>query len=184
MQSGKNMLLVPQILNFDEILNSLIAGYKDPLTSCLNVRAWTEQRSHPPERRWAFYLDLDGLKTINDTKGHQFGDRFIRESTEALRSVFKRSDDLIFRIGGDEFVVLSNHIPSDMSSLFMFSIGIAEITDSLEEAIRSADVAMYQNKRSKKKTVNNNKYFPQYLLRSESHEITVKQNQPHTNTHH
>ena len=49
--------------------------------------------------------DLDGLKTVNDTKGHAFGDQLIKGAADILQAAF-RADDLIARIGGDEFAVL------------------------------------------------------------------------------
>ena len=51
------------------------------------------------------YLDLDGLKSINDTLGHRAGDEAIRGMAEILRSVC-RETDVVARLGGDEFVVL------------------------------------------------------------------------------
>ena len=53
-----------------------------------------------------FFADLDGLKTINDTHGHQEGDDAIRSSAGVLHATF-RQDDIVSRIGGDEFAVLS-----------------------------------------------------------------------------
>jgi diguanylate cyclase (GGDEF)-like protein/PAS domain S-box-containing protein len=52
------------------------------------------------------YADLDGLKFINDTFGHDEGDRALAEAAGLLRDVFRESD-IIARIGGDEFVVLA-----------------------------------------------------------------------------
>jgi diguanylate cyclase (GGDEF)-like protein/PAS domain S-box-containing protein len=52
------------------------------------------------------YADLDGLKFINDTFGHDEGDRALAETAGLLRDVFRESD-IIARIGGDEFVVLA-----------------------------------------------------------------------------
>jgi len=52
------------------------------------------------------YADLDGLKTINDTFGHDEGDRALAETGALLRDAFRESD-IIARIGGDEFVVLT-----------------------------------------------------------------------------
>ncbi len=51
------------------------------------------------------YIDLNKFKEINDTYGHKEGDEVLRRVAMRLRSVF-RSDDLIFRIGGDEFIIL------------------------------------------------------------------------------
>jgi diguanylate cyclase (GGDEF)-like protein len=53
------------------------------------------------------YFDLDGLKQANDNHGHEVGDRMIAEFAQALRESF-RHDDILGRIGGDEFCVLSD----------------------------------------------------------------------------
>jgi diguanylate cyclase (GGDEF)-like protein len=50
-------------------------------------------------------LDVDGLKAVNDSRGHQAGDRLLRGIADSLRSVL-RSEDIAVRTGGDEFVVL------------------------------------------------------------------------------
>ncbi|MEA2662941.1 MAG: two-component system, cell cycle response regulator [Chloroflexota bacterium] len=50
-------------------------------------------------------LDVDGLKRVNDTRGHQAGDALLREIADALRAVL-RTEDIAVRLGGDEFVVL------------------------------------------------------------------------------
>lgn len=51
------------------------------------------------------YADLDGLKLINDTLGHNVGDQAIADAAEVLRQTFRQSD-ILARIGGDEFVIL------------------------------------------------------------------------------
>jgi two-component system, cell cycle response regulator len=53
-----------------------------------------------------FYIDLDGLKQINDTFGHPAGDRAISGASEVLRHTFRQAD-IVARIGGDEFAVLA-----------------------------------------------------------------------------
>jgi diguanylate cyclase (GGDEF)-like protein len=50
-------------------------------------------------------LDVDGLKAVNDSRGHQAGDALLRGIADALRTVL-RSEDIAVRTGGDEFVVL------------------------------------------------------------------------------
>jgi diguanylate cyclase (GGDEF)-like protein len=51
------------------------------------------------------YLDVDGLKAVNDTQGHLAGDELLRSVARVLRRAF-RSTDVIARVGGDEFAVL------------------------------------------------------------------------------
>jgi diguanylate cyclase (GGDEF)-like protein len=87
-------------------------AYLDHLTSLYNRRGlelvaehlWaTAARLGRPVL--AFYFDLDGLKDINDNRGHHCGDAAIREVADVVRHVF-RDADVKARIGGDEFVVL------------------------------------------------------------------------------
>jgi diguanylate cyclase (GGDEF)-like protein len=61
------------------------------------------RRSHSPLS--AVFVDLDGLKRVNDAKGHQAGDALIRGVATMLRESL-RGQDLVFRYGGDEFVCL------------------------------------------------------------------------------
>jgi diguanylate cyclase (GGDEF)-like protein/PAS domain S-box-containing protein len=51
------------------------------------------------------YLDIDGFKSINDTRGHQTGDRLLIETTSRLQACL-RGGDMVARLGGDEFVLL------------------------------------------------------------------------------
>ena len=119
------------------------------------------------------FVDLDRMKWINDTFGHQEGDQALREIAMILNTTF-RGSDIIARFGGDEFVVLSmeSHIASaktlstrlqenleshnakgDRSFKLSISMGIVyydpEFPCSIDELITKADRLMYEQKRNK-----------------------------------
>ncbi len=119
-------------------------------------------------------IDLDGLKAINDTFGHEAGDACLTRATTLLRRSFRRSD-LLFRVGGDEFVAMlpcaaPGHLPGvlgrlattfeDDSSSCVAESGwavrasagaaIATELDGLAAAFADADARMYAQKRERR----------------------------------
>lgn len=88
----------------------------DPLTGLPN-RALLDDRleqaflqhAREQERFAVLFLDVDGFKAINDTYGHEVGDRMLVQVTQRLAAVIRKSDTLV-RFGGDEFVVILNRI--------------------------------------------------------------------------
>jgi diguanylate cyclase (GGDEF)-like protein len=120
------------------------------------------------------YIDLDGLKTINDTLGHAQGDRAIITVGQTL-AAHCRSSDVVCRLGGDEFVLLTIGSEKDFSEIIAarmddildslkreadfpgglaFSYGVVNCKSSercsLEELLNQADRAMYAQKTIKK----------------------------------
>lgn len=116
--------------------------------------------------------DLDGLKVVNDQYGHEYGDALIKGAADLLREAF-RGGDTIVRLGGDEFVVLLKGVDEALMATIMerartllssgerrsahglpirFSLGCATtlVPSRLHEAIRQADLAMYEDKKSRK----------------------------------
>lgn len=107
------------------------------------------------------YMDLNGLKMANDTYGHNYGDYLIKSSAIILKTYFK---DNIFRLGGDEFLVLCMDMEQDVFEDIVgrfreevnqhkeinASIGSiwTEDTSDLEEQIAYADELMYADKQS------------------------------------
>lgn len=81
-------------------------SYLDQLTRFGNRHAMDERIAdiRPGESIGAVYCDVTGLKQVNDTEGHKAGDRLILRACDCLREVF--GDQSLFRIGGDEFLVL------------------------------------------------------------------------------
>ncbi len=151
---------------------------KDPLTETLNRYAFysfLQKSLHQPTvvTGCVALVDVDDFKSINDTLGHAAGDAAIRAVAGRIRSVI-RADDLLFRWGGDEFLVLlvgvheneartrldqlntallrtvlsDNEEPLDLC----VSFGVARFTDPLrlEQTIEEADRQMYNQKQTRK----------------------------------
>jgi diguanylate cyclase (GGDEF)-like protein len=84
-------------------------GTHDVLTGLYNRAYFEEERARlERSRRYPVSIlvaDLDKLKPVNDTHGHEAGDDLLRRAAEVLRSAF-RSEDVVARVGGDEFAIL------------------------------------------------------------------------------
>jgi diguanylate cyclase (GGDEF)-like protein len=128
----------------------------------------TKLKEAPEEQLTVFFVDLDGFKATNDTLGHIVGDRVLSLVAERLLSAV-RERDIVGRLSGDEFVVVSSGIPESQSLEFArriqdsiripvelngqdhvisASIGIAQASadDSAEDLVGNADIAMYRAK--------------------------------------
>ncbi|HET7050404.1 MAG TPA: PAS domain S-box protein [Solirubrobacteraceae bacterium] len=122
----------------------------DQLTGLSTRRAWdlaiADRTSHPDEGLERFgiaLIDLDALKEINDTRGHHAGDQALVAMASALRTVV-RDEDLVARIGGDEFAVL---IPSVSAEAMLALTGriLAVLPENLSA---SAGVATWDGSES------------------------------------
>jgi len=121
-----------------------------------------------------FFVDLDGLKWINDTLGHEEGDKALIETATVFKETF-RTSDIIARLGGDEYAALTVDITEAKSELFTarlqslidtqnnqknrryrlsISVGCSyydsENPCSLDELMAHADKLMYEQKQNKK----------------------------------
>jgi len=126
------------------------------------------------------YIDLDGMKYINDTFGHKEGDKAIVSTSKILKKTFRESD-IIARIGGDEFVILASvDLTNDHKNILnrlqdyinkhntsiklnyslVMSTGIAMYSHSnpvqLDDLLHEADLIMYKNKQKKKRSLVDN----------------------------
>jgi len=152
----------------------------DSLTDLYN-RAFFEVEMARFERGRMFPVsivmaDVDGLKTVNDTRGHKAGDELLKRAAQVLREAF-RTDDVVTRIGGDEFAVIlpgadirvveriigrvresiAEHNEDYPDFLLSLSLGTAEGEkgDLLANVQRKADNLMYEEKLQKKGNVHN-----------------------------
>ncbi|WP_331001177.1 diguanylate cyclase [Nostoc commune] len=118
------------------------------------------------------FVDLDGLKQINDSLGHEIGDKFLIDTAQLLKQTFRESD-IIARLGGDEFVILLSVSSKNTDEFYprlqanidcynqehnysyqlSVSVGVTQCAlnekVSLEELIEEADKLMYEQKRAK-----------------------------------
>jgi diguanylate cyclase (GGDEF)-like protein/PAS domain S-box-containing protein len=150
----------------------------DPLTGLLNRRGFYQTvenlllRGERADSVWVLlYLDLDGFKRVNDSLGHDAGDRVLRWVSEQLKACL-RSFDILARMGGDEFTALLDlEFPEQAAKIaekliervsicqqidgldiaLGASIGIATFPDcgaNLDGLLRASDIAMYEAKRA------------------------------------
>jgi len=147
-----------------------VDAFTDSLTGLINRRAWermlgTEEarcrrHGHPASVIW---LDVDGLKTVNDRDGHVAGDLLLVATARALQQS-TREQDVVARVGGDEFAVLCVETDiADMPPLIQrlrralgargvsASIGVAarDPKGGVTAACEAADAAMYAEKRAR-----------------------------------
>ncbi len=155
----------------------------DPLTVLYNRRAFEDllditvaNSARNAESFALFLIDIDNFKSINDSMGHLHGDNFLKHFSEKLSSL-TRKGDIISRIGGDEFTVITPklksatafrvlaerivselNIPYSIDDKYLtgsVSVGISiypmDGTNS-EELLKNADIAMYAAKNSGKNT--------------------------------
>jgi len=161
----------------DRELRSL--ALTDDLTGFYNRRAFlalAAQQLRVAIRKnqglWLFFADVDYLKEINDTYGHQEGDLALARTAEALEQTFRNSD-VLARLGGDEFAVLALEASSqhknaivrrlekklkasntgEFSHELSLSIGAARFDPkkpvSLEQLLTQADRSMYRRKKDR-----------------------------------
>lgn len=142
----------------------------DSLTGLYNRKNFEDALQHwqhkPTVESFLLLLDMDNLKTINDTYGHHTGDQAIKRIATTLLTHW-RSQALIARFGGDEFVVLCHGPRENIEATLAdttqmlhsdelkldFSYGMAPYTDDWSQSFKQADRAMYEQKRAKKKAM-------------------------------
>jgi diguanylate cyclase (GGDEF)-like protein len=171
---------------------------KDPLSGLYNRLSlgekieWLISKERRSQGKFALlFLDLDNFKNINDSRGHEFGDKILQHVANILlRSV--RENDIVSRLGGDEFVIVLPEIIDDQDILEVLkrvqkalsqpvsfenykyqitcSIGVTiypKDGKTVTELLKNADIAMYKSKELGK---NNFHFFTDRL----NHELQEK----------
>jgi diguanylate cyclase (GGDEF)-like protein len=172
-------------------LTSLLnkARFEDQLMHDLSVARRHIKKGGDPDNMVLMYIDVNGLKHVNDTYGHEKGDNLLVRTADALYHFLHRESDTVARIGGDEFAAILPQ--TDMESArdvaarlqegakqmgVLISVGMASyqlsVTDpvndgkysrSLNEVIHElksrADKAMYTNKSDTKQRTNTAQFY-------------------------
>jgi diguanylate cyclase (GGDEF)-like protein/PAS domain S-box-containing protein len=158
-------------------------AFHDPVTNLANRALFSDRVEHALKRAQrgfpdiaVMFIDLDDFKTVNDSLGHEAGDRVLQEVAQRLM-IALRPTDTVARFGGDEFAILLEgvadsseaadaaarilqalELPTDIDGKQVFpraSIGICLVdresgAPEAAELLRNADVAMYMAKRDSK----------------------------------
>ena len=147
----------------------------DALTGLPNRRAFRARLEREIDGRTGFALllcDMDNLKTVNDTRGHDAGDKALQRLADALRNQLRRTDEA-YRIGGDEFAIvlpkasrldaervmrrlregLADSVDGSQTIEASFGIALREPGDDPEHVVARADGALYQAKRRRAESV-------------------------------
>ncbi|NOY68988.1 MAG: diguanylate cyclase [Deltaproteobacteria bacterium] len=169
-------VLVRRVETLKEKAESL--AQTDELTGLMNRRAFLQAADYllslherMPLILVVVFVDLDGFKKINDTLGHDMGDRVLCKFAELVKTSFRKTD-IISRYGGDEFafILMDNNIEnagmvmrrlegrfSDWGKENKINLGISWGMKALEkgrndidEILRHADAALYKEKTRKK----------------------------------
>ncbi len=150
----------------------------DSLTGCYNRRFFDEivERELATHRRYGvpvslLFIDVDHFKAVNDSLGHEAGDRVLQSVASFLKRYVRRSDYL-FRWGGDEFLILirgtlqdATHMRALLRAAFCdlrdqsrlpptvgLSIGCAEVSPDatdMASVVREADERMYEDRKGR-----------------------------------
>jgi len=165
-----------KLKRYNKILKEM--SIKDSLTDAYNRRHFYDfcreelPDDHEDETIRLFMIDFNDFKKVNDTKGHDTGDALLRDFVDIVKKSLQGQGE-IFRLGGDEFIILLSSAHPNKPKAFMRSIENAfarlsdiasiawgmteakagELSDSkkLEDMMAKADSAMYDHKANHKK---------------------------------
>ena len=152
--------LASEISNYLLLDKLKVLSTIDTLTSVRNRNEMNNRvdrivAGNEPVPQGVLFADLNGLKRVNDEQGHAAGDKMLCAAASILQSVFQ--DGVVYRAGGDEFMILVNEISEDevqdrvarvhflsgKTENIRFSIGVCYGKKDIRKAMRLADERMY-----------------------------------------
>ena len=157
----------------------LYLSYHDQLTGLYNRRFYEEELKRLDTKRnfpiTVVMADVNGLKLINDSFGHTLGDNLLKKAADVIRKGC-RVDDIIARIGGDEFVIL---LPN--TDVVEAELIIQRIKDlALKEKVGAFNISMsfgYETKKSREETIHDIlKKAEDYMYRNKLYESSSMRN--------
>lgn len=178
--------VVKSIMNLHNELHYL--STRDAMTGALNRRqldSFLQRSLRQSSSSTVAMIDIDRFKTVNDLYGHDVGDDVINKVVMTIKSS-TRTQDALFRLGGDEFLLLLNDADQNSAHIAMrkvfsqikditfpndinitLSVGIAESLygDDIEKWLKRADLSLYQAKRSGRNQIS--LYAPPLQLENE-----------------
>ncbi len=165
----KNNMLKKQLQNHREEDFWRTLALTDDLTGIYNRTAYSEhienlKNSHTSECLGIVLFDVDDFKEVNDKEGHLEGDEILKFVAKSIKSVFKPPSHSVYRIGGDEFAVISRNTSEERiierliklrevmgeNSNIRLSNGYSVIQGDVTTAFRYADEMLYADKASRK----------------------------------
>lgn len=154
-----------------QLNRSDITLFSDPLTGCFTRKILPLVRARAADYAMVVLMDCNKFKVINDTWGHGVGDRALQIIAHQMISCIRDGKDLVIRSGGDEFILLLNHLSSDeawaLAQRIAESIrqqtftvggdtiplsvswGVAAFQGDIDATIQQADNDMYRMKQAR-----------------------------------
>ena len=182
-------------------------AYHDKITELGNREAFFSQldqiitdipRNREKQVTAILFCDLDNFKLVNDTLGHNIGDKVLKEVANRLKNSLRKTD-FVYRLGGDEFTIIAKHLRNEYESVniakkiisslsepyqiqnhtityITVSIGIGTLPkdgDDRETIVKNADMAMYT---AKKEGKNQFQFFSKEMTQQSINRLKIENN--------
>jgi len=182
-------------------------AYHDKITNLENREAFYRQldqifvdlpRSREKQVTAVLFCDLDSFKLVNDTLGHDIGDKVLKEVARRLKDTLRKSD-MVYRLGGDEFTIINKHLKNEYEAVHIakkiikslsepyeiqnhkityitVSIGIGTLPKDgydRESIVKNTDMAMYT---AKKEGKNQFQFFSKEMTQLSVNRLKIENN--------